>query len=135
MSNNWKCVICIFLGLFLSCFLFFFVIAIAFKPYMISAGHTNSTTAPTESTYAPLPDLDDEFDYVENLSKDDNTKYRLEICERITELFWMLAQLDLHDPDYMTKSDEIMAEIIRLQELDALYLQDYLRMAEGDQHI
>lgn len=91
------------------------------------------TTIPTEPIPSLAEPLRNDLVYIANLSKEENIAYRIEITNYITELFSLLANLDVTAWDYLEVSNDITEKITTLQDLDTQYLNDYLAIEAVEQ--
>lgn len=91
------------------------------------------TTVPTELIPSLAEPLRTDLVYIADLSKEENVAYRIEITNYITELFSLLADLDITAWDYLEVSNEITEKITTLQDLDTQYLNDYLAIEAAEQ--
>lgn len=99
---------------------------------------TSLPTEPPELT-PPIPDsvitdtLYAHFEYIPNLSKEENLQYRFDIIDYTIYLWSVLSKLDWKAENYLEVSEIFTTEINKLLELDKLYEQDYLEIIQREE--
>lgn len=96
-----------------------------------SISNSEPLTPPTYQAAPPVPDsvinniLSEKYDYISNLTKEENVKYRANIVRYMAKIWRVLAQMDWKAENYLEASQLLLDEIAKLEELEQLYLKDY----------
>lgn len=89
----------------------------------------------TEPTFTEptKPSFRNDFEYIPNLDKEENIKYRINIASYVADLFLELSQLDIKAEEYDELSKAYMNKIKELRALDFKYYNDYQIIIEKEE--
>ena len=96
-----------------------------------SINNSEPLTPPTYQTAPPISDsvicsiLSEKYNYIPNLTKEENVKYRANIVRYMAKIWRVLVQMDWKAENYLEVSQILLDEIAKLEKLEQLYLKDY----------
>ena len=76
--------------------------------------------------------LENDFRYIEGLSKEENLQYRKDITDYIVYLFVVMGKMDWRAEDYVEATSKMMVEIEELNALDRQYYEDYKKLTQQE---
>ena len=134
----------------IACIVSMILLGLIFIQAMTSSAEASVTDIPTipttsivetipEETTEPIPttptrpSFRNDFEYIPNLDKEENIKYRIHISSYIADLFLELSQLDIKAENYDELSKEYMDKIKELRALDFKYYNDYQAILEKEE--